>query len=132
MPERVPFRSMHLLPSNSTPNPWCANVEAAAPNRTNTAIKALESLTLMEIDLLPEGKWKRLEINLILVRLLTSESTPAANLCQAPSMLRTLYRLPLAIRNAGSARRWRGLGEFCRVDGSVRPQFAELDNGSTV
>src|SRR5215470_6050977 len=46
-PVSVPFKSRHLVPSNSTLKPWCADAEAANPSRPHTAIKAPANLTLI-------------------------------------------------------------------------------------
>src|SRR5580765_576888 len=46
-PESVPFKSMHLLPSNSTLKPWWADAKPARPSSPHTAINTPTSLTFI-------------------------------------------------------------------------------------
>src|SRR6266581_2576036 len=110
-PERVPFRSMHLVPSNSTLNPWCAYAEPARPSRPHTTIDAPASLTLIAFFLPLED---------------STDVTGSRGLYNATrcwlSRLRT--------RRFGFGRR--RFGELGRVDARIRLHLAQLDRRSAV
>src|SRR5258705_6265029 len=108
-PVSVPFRSMHLVPSNSTLKPWCAEAEPAHPRRQHVATTAPATLILIAFFLPLE------DIGLIDCGLYTPKSRTLSR--------RRSRRLRLP------RRRFR---ELRRRDAHVRLDLAELDRRAAV
>src|SRR6185503_4100793 len=109
-PVSVPFRSMHLLPSNSTLKPWCADALPANPRRQPAATTTPASLILIAFSFPLEHVTVWFDI-------------------------RTFYASPHRLsrqRRPGPWRRHGRPGELRRPDTDVGLHLAQLDRRSAV